>query len=111
MTPSDAATHVRAVIAARHALDALPPDALPDATHLLEALRTASPDERTVLTLVADGLSTGRQTYGPLDLSTDPRSFAQEALEEARDAAIYLAAALLQLQPLLHAVKHRWPGT
>lgn len=109
MTPSDAATHIRARLAARHALDALPPEALEVATSLLLTLAAASPDERRILDLVADGLTTGRRTYGPLDLASDTRDFAREALEEARDAAIYLASALLHALPLLDAVKSRWP--
>jgi hypothetical protein len=57
------------------------------------------PDEQRVLTRIAERLVLGSTTYGPLDLSTDPRSFrSQEAREEVEDALVYLACAWLKTE-------------
>jgi hypothetical protein len=56
-------------------------------------------DEVRVLTRIAQRLRGGRDTYGPLDLSVDTRTFrGKEAREEIEDALVYLACAWLQDQ-------------
>jgi hypothetical protein len=55
-------------------------------------------DELEVLVLVAEGLGQGRGEHGPLNIRTDQRDFALEALEEFRDAAVYLAAAMIKIE-------------
>ena len=62
------------------------------------ALAALGADELEVLALVADGLVGGRGIYGELELSADRRDMVGEGLEEARDAAIYLTAALVRLR-------------
>ena len=54
------------------------------------------PDELEVLELVVAGLVRGREVYGELDLVGDRRDFAREALEEARDGLVYVAAGLVR---------------
>jgi hypothetical protein len=53
-------------------------------------------DEAAVLALVAERLAMGRRAYGELRPATDPRSFEREALEEAADGLVYVAAALVR---------------
>lgn len=65
---------------------------------LVDRAKRLGPDELTVLVLVAERLATGRKQYGPLQVATDRRDFAREALEEAADLAVYVAARLLQLR-------------
>lgn len=55
-------------------------------------------DETGVLFEVAKGLRTGRSVYGPLDLASDRRDMELEALEEARDLAVYIAASIMKLR-------------
>jgi hypothetical protein len=58
---------------------------------------TMGHDELRVLTRIAERLQGGQLTYGPLNLSSDPRSFrSQEAREEIEDALVYLACAWLK---------------
>lgn len=54
------------------------------------------PDERRVLAVLADRLGMGQRTYGLLNIAGDPRDWTREAVEEARDLAVYLAAELLR---------------
>jgi hypothetical protein len=49
-----------------------------------------------VLDRVVAGLELGLRQYGPLDLRSDPRDFANEASAELRDGLIYLACAALR---------------
>lgn len=63
---------------------------------ILSALEGLGPDELAVLALIAERLATGRRQYGELRLSTDRRDFGREALEEASDGLVYVAAALLR---------------
>jgi hypothetical protein len=58
--------------------------------------RAVGSDERRVTRAIAARLSLGAATYGPLDIAGDPRDWTHEALEEALDLAVYLAAALLR---------------
>jgi hypothetical protein len=62
---------------------------------ILAALDELGADEADVLALVAERLAMGRRTYGELRPATDPRSFEREALEEAADGLVYVAAALV----------------
>lgn len=57
-------------------------------------------EEGEVLLLVARGLAVGRRAYGPMDLAGDRRDFLEEALQEHRDALVYLAAETLHLRRL-----------
>lgn len=47
-------------------------------------------DEREVIREVIEGLERGREVYGPLDIDGDARDFEVEALQEHRDAVVYL---------------------
>jgi hypothetical protein len=47
--------------------------------------------------LIEQRLALGHAQYGAWDLSADDRNLVREALDEALDLAIYLAAALIQL--------------
>jgi hypothetical protein len=53
-------------------------------------------EEVDLLLTVATRLWAGQSRYGPFDLARDRRNFRREALEEACDLAVYLAAAVLQ---------------
>lgn len=69
---------------------------------------------------VEAGLAAGRAVYGPLDLESDPRDFRQEAVEELRDAVVYLGALIVQAERrgaatdaerrALRAVVEAWRG-
>ena len=61
-----------------------------------------------MLTLIAERLRAGRESYGTLQLATDVRDFAQEALEEAADMAVYAAAGLLKKRRTSFKTKKRW---
>lgn len=63
---------------------------------IMAALDTLGADEGDVLALVAERLVMGRQIYGEMRPATDPRDFAREALEEAADGLVYVAAALVR---------------
>ena len=52
-----------------------------------------------MLVLVAERLAMGRRRYGAFNLATDRRDFRREALEEAADAAVYMACALVRARP------------
>jgi hypothetical protein len=60
----------------------------------------AADDESRVLEAIAARLRLGRRVYGPLDIEGDARDWRREALEEALDLAVYLAAALLRDETL-----------
>jgi hypothetical protein len=62
------------------------------ATNIALRLGACSHDELRVLDRVLAGLETGREVYGPMDIARDPRSFLNEAAQEARDLLVYLAA-------------------
>jgi hypothetical protein len=63
---------------------------------ILAALVDLGPDEAEVLALVAERLVTGRRAYGELKPASDRRDFAREALEEAADGLVYVAAGLVR---------------
>ena len=91
MTSNAAAAHVRDVLFVTHSLHKL------------------APDELAVVCSVVEGLLQGKRTYGDLDLSTDPRHWQREALEELRDGLVYLTCQLLTLAPPPEPI--RWPGS
>lgn len=53
-------------------------------------------DERQVLFSIARRLEKGRQQYGELVMSLDPRNWEREAHEEYLDATVYLAIRMLR---------------
>jgi hypothetical protein len=57
---------------------------------------SASPDELAVIALCAERIDGARGYYGRLEMRTDERDFAQEALEEAADGFTYSALALMR---------------
>jgi len=57
-------------------------------------------DELAVVEFVLEGLRAGRHVYGPLDVEGDGRDFIDEALQELRDAMVYLPAQIMRLQRL-----------
>lgn len=69
-----------------------------DLDELVAIARALGPDERRVLTLIARRLALGRTQYGSFDLCVDRRNFLEEALHEAADLAVYLAAEQLRSQ-------------
>lgn len=64
--------------------------------HIIHLAEQMMPDELAVLVSVAEGLTRGRSQYGPLRIKDPGRQWTQEALEEARDAVVYLTAELLR---------------
>lgn len=63
---------------------------------ILAALTELGEDELAVLAEVAAGLVAGRGAYGELRLAADRRDFEREALDEVRDALVYLGAAIVR---------------
>ena len=51
-----------------------------------------------ILDLIGKRLTKGKKRYGKENISSDGRDFIQEALEEALDCAVYLAAHLIEFQ-------------
>jgi len=56
------------------------------------------PDAQEVLALIAERLVKGRKVYGDLVLDKDERDHPHEALEEAADGLVYVAAALVKAE-------------
>ena len=90
-------------------MSTLAPEALASAA-LTATLATLGPDERAVIAAMAEcGTSVEEQLmsarraadalkkYGALDLATDPRDMAAEAIAELVDARFYVAALLVRL--------------
>ena len=50
-----------------------------------------------ILDLIGKRLTKGKKRYGKENISSDGRDFIQEALEEALDCAVYLAAHLIEI--------------
>ena len=65
---------------------------------LLASVDKLGNDELHVLCIIAERLVMGRRQYGELELPTDRRDFAHEALEEVSDALVYAAAGLLRVR-------------
>ena len=53
---------------------------------------------KKILKLIKSRLDEGEQKYGHENVETDGRNFTTEALEEALDCAVYLAAKLIEIQ-------------
>ena len=51
-----------------------------------------------ILDLIEDRLVIGERKYGNENVINDGRDFIQEALEEALDCAVYLAAKLIEIK-------------
>ena len=51
-----------------------------------------------ILNLIEERLIIGERKYGNENVINDGRDFIQEALEEALDCAVYLAAKLIELK-------------
>ena len=52
---------------------------------------------KQILNLIEQRLDKGKKRYGKENISSDGRDFVQEALEEALDCAVYLAAHLIEI--------------
>ena len=52
---------------------------------------------KQILDLIDQRLNKGKKRYGKENISSDGRDFVQEALEEALDCAVYLAAHLIEM--------------
>ena len=50
-----------------------------------------------ILDLIGKRLEKGKKRYSKENISSDGRDFVQEALEEALDCAVYLAAHLIEI--------------
>ena len=62
-----------------------------------QILRRTNMNER-ILKLIQKRLAVGQRKYGHENVETDGRNFTTEALEEALDCAVYLAAKLIEIQ-------------
>ena len=51
-----------------------------------------------IVKLIRKRLVKGEERYGKQNITSDGRDFIQEALEEALDCAVYLAAKLIELK-------------
>ena len=60
-----------------------------------------------ILKLIEQRLLIGEKRYGHQNITTDGRDFEKEALEEALDCAVYLAAKLIEIQDsrLINVIK------
>ena len=52
---------------------------------------------KQILDLIRKRLNKGKKRYGKENISSDGRDFVKEALEEALDCAVYLAAHLIEM--------------
>ena len=62
-----------------------------------QILRRTNMNER-ILKLIQKRLNVGQKKYGHENVENDGRNFTTEALEEALDCAVYLAAKLIEIQ-------------
>ena len=62
-----------------------------------QILRKTAMNER-ILKLIQERLEVGQKKYGHENIENDGRNFTTEALEEALDCAVYLAAKLIEIQ-------------
>ena len=62
-----------------------------------QILRRTSMNER-ILKMIQKRLEVGERKYGHENIENDGRNFTTEALEEALDCAVYLAAKLIEIQ-------------
>ena len=65
-----------------------------------------------ILKLIEERLLIGERKYGHENVINDGRDFEREALEEALDCAVYLAAKLIELQDkrLINIIKEKSNG-
>ena len=63
-----------------------------------------------ILKLIEQRLDKGKKRYGKENISSDGRDFIQEALEEALDCAVYLAAHLIEIQEKLKLPDNQCTG-
>tara|TARA_R100000656_G_scaffold95201_1_gene69071 strand:+ start:443 stop:658 length:216 start_codon:yes stop_codon:yes gene_type:complete len=67
-----------------------------------------------ILDLIGKRLIKGEKKYGHENVASDGRDFAKEALEEALDCAVYLAAKLVEIKEeeskLINIIKRRNNG-
>jgi hypothetical protein len=66
---------------------------------LTDAVRFLAAEELELLVIIATRLLAGQRCYGPFNLARDRRDFRREALEEACDLAVYLAADIFRRRP------------
>ena len=62
-----------------------------------QILRRTNMNER-ILKMIQERLEVGKRKYGHENVKNDGRNFEKEALEEALDCAVYLAAKLIEIQ-------------
>ena len=62
-----------------------------------QILRRINMNER-ILKMIQERLEVGQKKYGHENVENDGRNFTTEALEEALDCAVYLAAKLIEIQ-------------
>ena len=65
-----------------------------------------------ILKLIKERLLVGERRYGNENVAADGRDFEKEALEEALDCAVYLAAKLIEIQDsrLINIIKESSNG-
>jgi hypothetical protein len=69
-----------------------------DVAAIMDGLALLNQDELSVLLIIVQRLIAGAPIYGSLDIENDTRNFAQEAMEEQVDGAIYSSIELLRVQ-------------
>jgi len=65
-------------------------------TECVALLHRLGPDSLQLVLELLRGMVHGQRKYGPLEVATDGRDFEEEALEELRDTAVYLGAAIIR---------------
>ena len=65
-----------------------------------------------IIKLIEKRLLIGEKKYGHENVANDGRDFEKEALEEALDCAVYLAAKLIEIDDkrLINIVKEKYNG-
>ena len=65
-----------------------------------------------IIKLIEKRLLIGEKKYGHENVASDGRDFEKEALEEALDCAVYLAAKLIEIddKKLINIIKERQNG-
>ena len=64
---------------------------------------------KKILNLIEERLLVGERRYGHENVANDGRDFEKEALEEALDCAVYLAAKLIEINDkrLINIIKEK----